>query len=167
MEDHSQGSRAKSGKLTVVQAARGLKRQTRIRQAGVLPTEGMPPGKYKVVCEAARIISKWGKSVAELSFRIVEGDHFGTVLPGWISLHMIGDVVYPGRYTQQCAAALGHEIEPGDDIDPEAVFVGKMLLVDVRFRSTDGKSRSPEDTNRKKDKKDFLRVCSILGIGEL
>jgi hypothetical protein len=41
----------------------------------------------------------------------------------------------------------------------------KQVLSDTS--STDGKSRSPEDRKRKKDEKDFLRVYSILGPGEL
>jgi hypothetical protein len=79
----------------------------------------MPPGQYKVCCEAARITQKWSKSVCELSFRIIEGQFFGTTLPGWIPIYTIGECVQPGKYTQQCAVALGRETDAGDDLNPE------------------------------------------------
>jgi hypothetical protein len=139
----------------------------RLRLGGISPSDAMQPGEYKVICEAGRLTSKFGKPVIELAFRVAEGDHFGTYLPGWLPIHIVGGVVRPCRYIEQCAAVLGREIEPDDDIDPESVFVGKLLLVDVKFRLTNGKTRSPEDQTRKKDEKDFLKVWSVLGVAEL
>jgi hypothetical protein len=106
--------------------------------------------------------------MVECSFRVVEGEHFGTALAGWIDIRMVGDVVMPGcEYTKACERILGHELEPDEDIDPAVILVGKLLSVEARFRLTDGKSRSPQDGRRKKDSKDFLRVCSVLGGAEL
>jgi hypothetical protein len=122
----------------------------------------MPPGNYKVACESARIIPKWGKQVCELSFRVVDGDHFGTILPGWISIYVVGEQVYPGRYTEQCSVALGRPVDPGDDLDPQTVFVGKVFSAAVFFRATDGKKRLPVDHTKRKDTRDFLRVADLL-----
>src|SRR5262245_50432321 len=131
---------------------RGGRSATPLRQAGVAPPADMGAGKYKLCCEAARITSKWGKSICESSYRVVEGDYFGTTLPGWIPIYLIGDCVHPGRYTQQCAVALGCDPDLGDDLDPEVVFVGKIFLALVQFRSTDGKKRrAPVDPNIRKD----------------
>jgi hypothetical protein len=147
---------------------RGGRPTTALRQAGVAPASDMPPGQYKVCCEAARITQKWSKSVCELSFRIIEGQFFGTTLPGWIPIYTIGECVQPGKYTQQCAVALGRETDAGDDLNPEVIFVSKVFLAAVRFRSTDGKkSRSPVDSTKKKDQQDFLRVCELLALESL
>jgi hypothetical protein len=100
--------------------------------------------------------------------RVVEGEHFGTALPGWIDIKLIKNGVMPGcQYTKVCERILGRELEPGDDIEPESILVDKVLIIETRFRATDGKSRSPEDENRKKDERDFLRVCSVLGEAPL
>src|SRR6266511_3528184 len=105
---HQQNTRnpTEKSKLTIFTGGRPA---TTLRQAGVAPPADMPVDKYKVCCEAGRITQKWGKSVCELSFRVVEGQFFGTTLPGWIPIYMIGECVHPGRYTEQCAIALGHE----------------------------------------------------------
>src|SRR5688572_9069254 len=140
----------------------------RLRQVGVAPSDTMPAGRYKVVCEAARVASKWGKSKVECSFRVVEGEHFGTALPGWLDITVINNGDMPGcQYITVCERILESDVEPGDDVDPESILVGKVLIVEARFRLTDGKTRLPQDGTRKKEERDFLRVCSILGIGEL
>lgn len=140
----------------------------RLRQLGVAPKDTMLAGTYKAMCEAARIITKWGKSIVECSFRVVEGEHFSTALPGWFDINIINNGVMPGcQYTKVCELILGREIEPDDDIDPEAILVGKVLLVEARFKTTDGKSRSPLDRAVRKGPADFLRVCSVLGAAEL
>jgi hypothetical protein len=127
-------------------------------------SDDMLPGTYSAACEAARIVSKFGKPTVECSFRVIDGEHFGTALPGWFHIKIVGDCVMPGcQYTKVCELVLGREIEPGDDIDPEAVLVGKKLKVGVRFRATDGKRLSAQDENTRKDGKDFLRVSSVLG----
>ena len=145
----------------------GQPQQSRLRAGGVLPNASMQSGIYKAVCEAARVASKWGKQIVECSFRVVEGEHFGTYLPGWFSIHVVNGIVAPCKYITQCEAVLGREIEPGDDIDPEVIFVGKLLSVEVKFRSTNGKTRSAEDPTIKKGETDFLRVSSVLGQVEL
>lgn len=127
----------------------------------------MQPGTYKAVCEATRLTNKWGKQQVEMAFRIAEGEHFGTHLPGWFTVLMAKDVVFPCQYLEQCAVVLGHEVSPGDDVDPETLFVGKVFSVTVRLAKTNGKERTFLDPNRNKTKSDFLRVGPILGLAEL
>jgi hypothetical protein len=159
---------SKSDPKSKLKIFRGGRPAVGLRQAGVAPAADMPAGHYKVTCEAARITQKWGKSICEFSFRIVEGQFFGTTLPGWIPIFLIGDCVHPGKYTRACAVALGRESDPGDDLDPEAVFVGKVFLADVRFRATDGKKgRTPVDPTKRKDQHDFLRVHQLLALETL
>jgi hypothetical protein len=139
-----------------------------LRQAGVAPPADMTAGKYKITCEAARITQKWSKSICEFSFRVIEGRFFGVTLPGWIPIYMIGEYVHPGRYTEQCAIALGRDTQAGDDLSPEVIFTGKVFLADVRFRGTDGKQgRSPVDHTKRKDAADFLRVHALLSLESL
>jgi hypothetical protein len=157
-DPHKPTSKIKpKSKLTILRGTRPA-----LYQAGVKPAQGMPPGKYKVACESGRIVSKWGKQVCELYFRVVEGDYFGTVLPGWIPIYIVGEQVHPGRYTEQCALALGRVVDPGDDINPDVVFVGKVFLAAVAFKSTDGKRREPLDASVRKSESDFLRVVKLL-----
>jgi hypothetical protein len=137
------------------------------RQGGIPPDEKMPPGRYKLVCESARLTQKWSKTVAEFSFRVVEGDHFGVMLSAWIFVYTVAGLVYPGKYTTACSIALGHETGPDDDLSPEAVFVGKIFWGEVGFRSASTNNRRPEDSSQKKDSKDFLRVRSVLSLAEL
>jgi hypothetical protein len=124
----------------------------------------MPAGTYTAICEAARIITKWGRPTVECSFRVTEGDHFGTALPGWFNIKIVNNCVMPGcQYTKICERILGRELEPGDDVDPEVMLVTKVLNVEARFQLTDGKNRILQDGTQKKDERDFLRVCSVLG----
>lgn len=144
--------------------------KTTIRQTGSSPSPTMPAGRYTVACEAARKVSKWGRAFIEFSFRVIAGDYFGTALPGWIPIHITGEepdlVVMPCPYTEACARVLG-DTGPGDDLHWDSVFVGKILEVEARFRTTDARSRANQDGNSRKDDKDFLRVSSILGLGAL
>lgn len=142
-----------------------------VRQTGSPPSPTMPAGRYLVTCESARKVTKWGRTFIEFSFRVVSGDYFGTALPGWLAIHLRGEEpdlkVMPCPYTEACARVLGSDTGPGDDLHWGAVFLGKILEVEARYRTTDAKSRNAQDGNSRKDEKDFLRVCSILGVGSL
>ena len=61
--------------------------------------------------------------------------------------------------------ALGRSIEPGDDLEPENIFVGKIFEADVGYRSNDGRD-SCDEANReaKKDERDFLRVHRLTRL---
>jgi hypothetical protein len=158
--------KSKHKKLRILSGG-GKPSRTPLRQLGVSPSETMASGPYKVICEAARIASKWGRPVVECAYRVVEGDHFGTALPGWIEIKLINNGVMPGcQYAKVCELILGRELEPDDDIEPDSILVGKVLLVEARFKLTDGKSRNRLDSTQRKDG-DFLRVCSVLGVGSL
>ena len=160
-------TKSKHKKLRILSGG-GKPSNAPLRQLGVAPKDTMPAGAYKAMCEAERIITKWGKSLVECSFRVVEGEYFGTALPGWFDINIINNGVMPGcQYTKVCEVILGREIEPDDDIDPEAILVGKVLLVEARFKITDGKNRSLLDGSVRKAPTDFLRVCSVLGVESL
>ena len=152
--------------LQMISGGKPQKQPQALRQIGVLPSPQMPAGDYQAICEAARITSKFGKTAVEFSFRIAEGDHFGTVVPGWIHLPVVDGGVYPGKYTAACAVVLGREVEPGDDIELNALFVGKYLHVRVRFATGLAKGAVPKDPNTRKGSTDYLRVGEILGVVE-
>jgi hypothetical protein len=155
--------------LTIVAGGGGAKPK-HLRAGGLEPSEEMEPGRYLVNCEAATITKKGKATIAVLEFRIINEPHSGTALRQWVTIPDIdGSVPIASRYARQCAIALGREIEPGDDLDPSSIFRGKIFLTDVGFRMTEkiGGTPTPENTRRRKDAKDFLRVHSILSLEEL
>lgn len=155
-------SQPKKSTLQILKGGKPQQQSQPLRQIGVSPSPQMPAGDYQAVCESARIAPKFGKTVVEFSFRIAEGDHFGTVVPGWIHLPVVNVGVYPGKYTAACAVVLGREIEPGDDIEPDGLFVGKYLHVRVRFSTGLAKGAIPKDPDTRKGSTDYLRVGESL-----
>ena len=98
----------------------------------------MPVGRYKVKCESAAKTMKYGKPMAEFQFTVVDGDFAGVSLPGWIPWHMRAGKIKPGcRYEKNCEMALGRELISDEDRQLR-VFVGKVFVVDARYRRTDG-----------------------------
>jgi hypothetical protein len=133
----------------------------------------MPAGRYTVLCECARIErEKWKKPKVEFLHRVVAGEFFGVTLPGWIPIDFWHDdperqQVGPGSYSETCVRLLGRELELGENLDWEVMFVGKILEVEAGFRCRHPITNQEEDSTRKKGRWDFLRVHSILGLGQV
>lgn len=127
------------------------------RKNGMSPLD-MPAGHYTALCESARLTAKFSSLVCELEFRVVEGQFFGVRLPGWFLLRCMDPRLC---YLTQCAIALGREIALGERINPEAAFVGKVFVVEARFRAAkhDG---TPADPTRSKGSGDFLRIGRLI-----
>jgi hypothetical protein len=150
--------------------AGGGEKSKHLRAGGLEPQESMAPGQYVAQCEGGTIKTKGKSTIAVLEFRIIDGPHGGTALRQWVTIPDVdGNVPLSSRYARQCVVALGREIEPGDDLDPAAIFKGKFFLIDVGYRKTEkiGGTATQENAGRRKDAKDFLRVHSILSWEEL
>jgi hypothetical protein len=138
-----------------------------VRFWGIKAPAHMPAGRYKVACDSAVKVTKWNKPRAELQFTVVEGEYTGVSLPGWITMEMrAGKIKRGSRYEKYCAMALGEEPTCDEDVQP-SVFVGKVFIVEARYRKTDGKSKTAEDDTVKKAPDDELRVGLIFGLAEL
>jgi hypothetical protein len=130
----------------------------------------MAPGEYVAHCEGAKITAKGRNTIAVLQYRVAEGFHSGTVLSQWITIPDVDGIVPLGsRYARQCAVALGREIEPGDDLNPEMIFRSKTFRVYVGYRMTEknGGTAAHENAQRRKDAKDFLRIHNLIVMEEL
>ena len=141
-----------------------------LRAGGLKPSDDMGPGEYTAACEGATITSKGKTTIALLGFRIVDGPHSGTSLRQWLTIPDVDGIVpLASRYARHCAVALGREIEPGDNLDPAAIFTQKIFLVFVGYRMTEkiGGPACRDNALRRKDAKDFLRVHEIIGLAEV
>ena len=58
------------------------------------------------------------------------------------------------------------DILSGESAEPEPIFVGKVFNAAVRWRAASQKGQ-PEDSSRRKDESDTLRVGSIVALCEL
>jgi hypothetical protein len=137
----------------------------KLRAGGLEPSVDMAPGRYTANCAGGKIITKGRNNIVMLEFSVIEGSHAGTGLRQWISLPDVDGVVSVGsRYARQCAIALGREIEPGDDLDPAAIFRTKTFVIEVGYRKTlkIGGTATDANAQNRKDAKDFLRVHEII-----
>jgi hypothetical protein len=138
-----------------------------LRAGGLQPATDMQPGEYLCACEAATDTIHGKSRQAILQFRIVDGPHAGTALRQWLTISDVGGLVsLYTRYAKHCAIALGRELEPGDSLEPEPIFPGKIFVVEVGYRKTEkmGGPATPENAQHRKDAKDFLRVHEILEL---
>lgn len=141
-----------------------------LRAGGLEPDDSMTPGQYIANCEGAKIDTKGRNTIAVLEFRVIDGPHGGTSLRQWITIPDVdGSVPVGCRYARQCVLALGREIEPGDDLNPAAIFKGKTFSIKVGYRMTlkTGGNPSPDNAARRKDAKDFLRVHELVAVEDL
>jgi hypothetical protein len=141
----------------------GAEVNTKIRLAGRAPSDEMAPGTYLVTCESAWIESIGKGSRAVFQFRVVDGKYGDVALRLWDG----GGYVSPGsRYARYCALALARPLDRNDDLsDPAQIFSGQNFLALVGYRKTDrqrGGQASEENTRRRKDDADFLRVHDLL-----
>jgi hypothetical protein len=122
----------------------------------------MQLGVYKTTVQAAERATAWNKSVAILYHRILDGDHAGVALRQYITIKKVGNAVdvENNPYIEQCEIAIGRQVEPTDNLDPAAVFVGKVFNVTVRYRKTDPRHKKAvrQEETKKKDPNDKLRV---------
>jgi len=144
----------------------------RLRLGGFQPSESMPAGHYKIICEGASKQS-WrnGGLRIELKHRVIEGDHTGVALSQWINVDASGIVSPRSRYALQCEVALGRPLEAEDDLNnPTSIFSGKTFQAFVGFRMTNkpkGGTSHPDNALRKKDSADGLRVHELRARDEL
>jgi len=141
-----------------------------LRAGGLEPDESMTPGEYIANCKGATTTMKGKNTIALLEFQIIDGPHTGTAVRQWITIPDVdGHVPLGSRYARQCALATGHEVEPGDDLNPGSIFTSKTFRIDVGYRMTEkiGGTPSPENARHRKDAKDFLRVHRLIGLEEL
>jgi hypothetical protein len=148
-----------------------IKPVARLRLGGMEPSEDMQPGEYKVACEGASK-KPWAKGIrVELKFRVVDGPHTGTALRQWIAVDTSGLFSPQSRYALQCAVALGRPLDAGDNPDdPASIFSGRFFKASVGFRKTSkphGGTPDTENTQRRKDHRDGLRVHELLSAEEL
>jgi hypothetical protein len=110
----------------------------RLRLGGMEPSEDMPAGEYKIICEGAAKRSFARGTRIELKYRVIDGPHAGTALRQWITVDATGSISPKSRYAMQCGIALGRPLEPEDDVDsPASIFSGQIFLACVGFRKTD------------------------------
>jgi hypothetical protein len=157
---------ASSPKLQLVRS------KPKVRLGGNLPTEGMGPGKYLVLCENAWLepMSKHTqKHRAAFQFRVADGKYDGTALRMWIDgAADDGGFISPvGKYARQCAIALGRPLEESDPVDePTQIFSGRRFIVSVGYRKSEraggGGQFSDERAMIPKDDRDYLRVHEII-----
>jgi hypothetical protein len=142
--------------------------ERQVRAGGVPPPDDMPAGEYLTICEGAKVATLYGKPTAVVSFRVAEGQFFGVSLRAFFGIDLNGETTAAGcRYNQLCEIALGRPIEPGDDLHPSRVFIGKTFRVLARYRSaSSGKKRESQDPTVKKDPSDTQRVGTILKLLE-
>lgn len=127
----------------------------------------MTPGSYIVRCRGGRIQPRGNKLQVVLAFEILEKAwNDGVLLRQWYNLPRAESGLSPHcRYARACEIALEHPVGPEDDLDPEAVFVGKYFEADVGYRSNDSTGISDElNRAEKKDNRDFLRVHNLLKL---
>src|SRR5262249_2060210 len=140
------------------------------RVAGVLPDDSMAAGEYKTTVEAAEETRCFGKPTIILLHRVIDGAHTGVALYQYIRLKKIGKRLAPDNkpYLSQVEIALGRPLDilSGESAEPEPIFVGKVFNVAVRWRAASQKGQ-PEDSSRRKDESDTLRVGSIVALCEL
>ena len=162
MADHTSRFRVRQTPLKVVA-------RKPLRAGGFAPSEHMQPGEYVCACDGATEIEKGRFRQAVLQYRVVEGPHMGTALRQWLTISEIGGLVsFNTRYAKHCCIALGQELQPGDPLEAESIFPGKIFLVFAGYRLTEkiGSPAHPENAKRRKDLKDFLRVHEILELRE-
>jgi hypothetical protein len=142
----------------------------RLRLGGFQPSESMPVGEYKVMCEGASkkpFAQGWR---VELKHRVVDGDHTGVSLNQWIPLHASGVISPRSRYAAQCEIALGRPLEAEDDLnDPASIFSGRFFQAFVGFRKSEkakGGTVKQEYALLRKDSADGLRVHDLLARKE-
>lgn len=143
----------------------------RLRLGGVQPSENMPAGEYKVMCEGASKKS-WAQGWRiELKYRVIDGDHTGVSLNQWIPIDASGVISPRSRYAAQCEIALGRPIEAEDDLnDPASFFSGRFFRAFIGFRKTEkprGGIAKPEYALVWKDSADGLRVHELLAREDL
>ena len=161
---------AKSNLKLVAGGGSSTEKPKQLRAGGLEPDESMTPGEYIANCEGAKIDTKGRNTIAVLEFRIIDGPHTGTALRQWITVPDVdGNVPLRSRYGCQCALAIGREIEPGDDLNPAAIFKSKTFRIKVGYRMTEkrGGMASHENANRRKDDRDFLRVHELIAVEEM
>jgi len=140
-----------------------------LRAGGLQPTADMQPGEYVCCCESVRDEKKGNTRQAIMLFRVLDGQHSGTGLRMWLTIPEIDGLVSQGtRYARQCALALGCELEPGDPLEPEAIFPGKTFLCFVGYRKTlkMGGPATEQNAQHRKDARDFLRIHELLELRE-
>jgi hypothetical protein len=154
-----------------------VKTKVKARLGGTLPTEGMAPGKYLVVCENAWLepVSRHTQEHrAAIQFRVVDGKYHGVALRMWIDKAVdAGGFVSPtGKYARHCELALGRSLEENDPVDdPGQFFSGRRFIVFVGYRKSEraggGGQSSEERAMLKKDDRDYLRVHDIVSREDL
>ena len=143
----------------------------RLRLGGMAPSENKPAGEYKLQCEGASM-KPWARGLRiELKHRVIDGEHTGVSLNQWITIDASGVISPRSRYAVQCEIALGRPLEAEDDLnDPASIFSGRFFKAFVGFRKTEkpkGGMASTENTMRRKDPADGLRVHELLAREEL
>jgi hypothetical protein len=151
-----------------------VKPKANVRLGGTLPTEGMAPGKYLVLCEGAWLqpVSKQTQEhKAVFQFRIIDGKFDGVALRMWIDKAAdAGGIISPvGKYARHCEIALGRPLEESDPVDePRQIFFGRRFLVFVGYRKSEhprGRGRQSDDLAVfRKDDADYLRAHGILSL---
>ena len=140
-----------------------------LRAGGLEPDHSMQPGEYLASCEGGTVTTKGKNTIAVLEFRIIDGPQSGTSVRQWISIPDVDGITpLASRYGRQCALALGREIEPGEDLNPAAVFRGRFFRIKIGYRMTEKIGGTPSEAHslRRKDAKDFLRVRELLAVQE-
>lgn len=135
--------------------------------SGSRASDTMAPGNFIVRCISGRTQIRGNKNQVVLTFTIKEKAwNDGVVLKQWYTLTTADGEVSPHtKYGRACELALGRPLGPGDDLDPEKVFVGKFFEADVGYRSNDTKDFLDEaNREQKKDLRDFLRVHQLLRL---
>ena len=154
----------KNSKLKLV----GKLPATKLHLGATAPSPDIKPGDYIAKCTDAWTEFKFKKWRVVWQFQLYEGAHRGVGLRKWKSFEASGEVAPGSEYVRACELALGRPLTIHDDLDdPRNMFADKIFIVRVGFRKTDtsrGGIASDENSLRKKDSDDTLRVHEILSL---
>ncbi len=137
--------------------------QPLIRIAGRKAPDDMPAGKHLARCIRAEVKRRGSQTRAVLTFRVEDGKFDGVLLTAWLAI--FENVAAHHKFARAYQIAVARELQVDEEVSLNE-FVDKLYIVDVGYRTTDGKKFTPQNCREKKDDKDFLRVHDILSLAD-
>jgi hypothetical protein len=134
-----------------------------MKVAGRAAPPDMTAAQYLARIINAEIKRRGGQVRAVLTFRCEGGKSDGVLLTGWFP-------VYPNlaahhKFARTYRIAVDRELLVDEEISLQA-FVGKLFIIEAGFRKTNGKNHTTEDSTRRKDTDDFLRVHEVISLAD-
>src|SRR5262245_16369989 len=131
--------------------------------AGRAARTDMVAGEYLARCLNAEIKRRGGQVRAVLTFRCEVGRDDGVLFTGWFPVYSA--MAAHHKFARAYRIAVNRELRVDEEISLNE-FLGKLFVVEVGFRKTNGKNHKAEDSTKRKDDQDFLRVHDILSLAD-